>query len=347
MNIHKIESNIDSDILRIELFLSNQCNYSCWYCFPGFNEGTHLWPKLDKVIPNLSHLLDYYKKHKNKKRFILHIIGGEPTLWKDLGKFVQYFKENYNVIISMSSNGSRTLRWWEKYGEYFDHVILSTHHERADVPHIRNVADILYKKKVWVNATVLMDQFAWDKCLDNIEQLRKSKFRWPITAIAVDHQKINYTPEQKQFFKFSLKRIPWPWYYIQCKRLPHKISTIYFNNGKKKKVPHNWMKLNGYNFFKGWDCNIGIDTMFIDKNGELRGACGSKLFNLDFHYNIFDDDFVKTFNPDLQPQTCPFDCCKCMPEINCSKELKDASLKEECQPRKYTNLSYIPLVLKE
>jgi uncharacterized radical SAM superfamily Fe-S cluster-containing enzyme len=64
--IVKIDSNTDEEILRIELFLSNQCNYKCWYCFPGSNEGTHLWPELDLVVKNLSALLDYYKKNSTK-----------------------------------------------------------------------------------------------------------------------------------------------------------------------------------------------------------------------------------------------------------------------------------------
>ena len=51
--IIKIDSNIDTDILRIELFFSNLCNYKCWYCFPGCNEGTHKWPDLELVTKNL------------------------------------------------------------------------------------------------------------------------------------------------------------------------------------------------------------------------------------------------------------------------------------------------------
>jgi organic radical activating enzyme len=317
--IIKIDSNIDEDILRIELFFSNLCNYKCWYCFPGCNEGTHKWPDLELVTKNLSTLLDYYKKNLDKKIFLLHIIGGEPTLWKDLGKFIKHFKEEYGCIISTSSNGSRTLRWWHEFGQYFDHVILSAHHEKADAGHLAQVADILYNKDVWVNVTVLMDPTQWNKCLGIIQDLKKSKKRWPITAMAVDHQSLNYTKDQKKFFKNSLKRIPWPWYYLKCKRLPHVPPVVYYSDGKTKKVPHNWLKLNGLNKFKDWECNIGIDTLFIDKDGLIRGGCGTELYNLNYHYNMFETDFEEKFKPDLKPTICKFNSCPCIPEANARK----------------------------
>jgi organic radical activating enzyme len=319
VEIVKIDSNTDNSILRIELFFSNQCNYKCWYCFPGSNEGTHLWPELDLVVKNLSALLDYYKKNLNKKVFLLHIIGGEPTLWKELGEFIKHFKENYNCIISTSSNGSRTLRWWNEFGHYFDHVSLSVHHERVDPSHIVKVADILYSKDVWVNAMVLMDPTHWDKCLRILNELKHSKKRWPITASTVDHHTSNYTDEQKRFFKNSLKRIPWPWYYLKCKKLPHVLPTLYFSDNTRKKVSHNWIKLNDQNKFKGWSCNIGIDTIYIDKIGLIRGGCGSPVYNLDSFYNIFDLDFESKFNPDLVPTICKIDVCSGMPETHIRK----------------------------
>ena len=316
----KIESNINSNILRIELCLSNVCNYKCWYCWPGFHEGTHRWPEQDDIIPNLSHLINYYKNNLGKELFIIHIIGGEPTLWKKLGSFVQHLKENYNCIISISTNASRTLRWWESYGHYFDHVMISVHHERADISHINAVADILYLKNVWVNAMVLMDPNCWDKCIQITDELRKSKRRWAITAIALINDTVNYTEEQLKYFKNSLKRIPSLWYYFKCKKLPHTNSTIFFNNGSKKKVPHNWIGLNKLNYFKGWECNIGIDTLYIDKDGNIRGGCGIELYNLSFFYNIYDSNFTKKFNPKLRTTICTIDCCTCMPEINARKK---------------------------
>jgi organic radical activating enzyme len=317
--IIKIDSNLPNDLLRIELVLSDYCNYECWYCFPGSNAATQPWPKLKNIVDNITHILDYYKEHLGKKQFVLHVTGGEPTLWKDFGEFAKHFHE-YGCVISMSSNGSRTLRWWKEYGHYFDHVILSCHHEAVDVAHTNAVADILYDKKVWVNAIVLMDPRAWDKCVGIVSQLKQSKRRWSITAVEVFHSTVHYTKEQFEYISKSCKRLPNPIYYFFYKKTIYKKATVFFNDGTKKTVGHNWLLLNKLHAFNGWDCNIGIDTFVINKRGELSGACGENLYNLDYKFNIFDADFKEKYQPVLQSTICHKALCPCTPETNARKE---------------------------
>lgn len=323
-NIIKIESNISKDLLRIELFLSNLCNYSCWYCFPGYHEGDVKWPEFKTIVDNLAHIIEYYKKNLQKKKINLHIIGGEPTLWKDFGEFVKYFKSKHDCIISISSNGSRTMRWWQEYGHYVDHVMLSCHHERVDISHIVEVADLLYTKNVTVNSMVLMDPLHWDKCKDLVEQLKNSKYYWPITCLEVHHSSFSYTEEQRNFLKRAIKRYPEINYWLKCEKLPRAKPTVYFNNGTSSTVERNWLSLNKLNYFTGWKCNIGVDTFYIDKNGDIRGGCGESLYNLDFKFNIYDENFVEKFNPNLVATVCRKNgVCDCQPETNARKELVD------------------------
>ena len=56
-NIIKIDSNLPEDLLRIELILSDVCNYECWYCFPGSNDASVRWPKLKDIVDNLTYIL--------------------------------------------------------------------------------------------------------------------------------------------------------------------------------------------------------------------------------------------------------------------------------------------------
>lgn len=319
--IIRIDSNIPKDFLRIELFLSNVCNYSCWYCFKGYHEGDVPWPKFEKVKNSLEHIINYYKTNGNKKTVHLHIIGGEPTLWREFGDFVKHFSEVHKCIISMSSNGSRTLRWWEQYGGYVDHTMLSCHHERVDPKHISDVADILYTKNKTVNGMVLMDPTAWDKCVSIVEELKKSKYQWPITATEVHNDKLPYTEDQKEYLSNSLKRWPNEEYWLGAEKLPRSDPTIIFSDKTEQTVPRNWLSLNRKNVFTGWECNIGIDTFFIDKTGDIRGGCGQPLYNLDTFYNIYDEDFVKNFRPSLIPTICKKkDACDCQPETNARKK---------------------------
>jgi len=317
--IIKIESNLPNNYLRIELFLFNVCNHRCWYCFPGSNEGTHRWPDYDLLIDNLSHLLNYYKQHQNKERFYFHIIGGEPTIWPNLTDFVSYFKENYNTLISISTNGSRTLKWWDENGQNFDHTMISCHHQFVDPAHIIKVGDLLYSKNKSLSVKVLMDPTAWNQCVHLIETLKGSNKSWPIDAQEVHHHSIRYTEDQKKYLSKSLKRIPNVFWWLKAQTIPDKKSTVTFNDNSTKKVPHNWISLNSLNSFDGWKCNIGIDTLYIDKSGSIQGACGENLYDLPYQFNIFDKNFKNNFNPKIIPTTCTRNKCFCQPEINTTK----------------------------
>ena len=145
----KIENNSPSNRLRIEYMLGNFCNYKCNYCFPGSNEGTVPWPNIDIVKENLSHLLDQYRKI-NKTQIQLYLIGGEPTVWKDLPEFCNFFKTKYSTLINISTNGSRSLKWWKENSKYFDQIEISVHHEYAKLDHLIKVSDIIYESNVFV-----------------------------------------------------------------------------------------------------------------------------------------------------------------------------------------------------
>jgi organic radical activating enzyme len=309
--IKQVINSQDSKTLRIEFMIGNTCNHKCWYCFTGSNEGDYRWSDdFDTTVNNLFHLLDHYKKY-NKERFEIHIVGGEPTLWPELGKFAKIIKENYNSWISISSNGSRTLRWWEQYSQYFDDIMISVHHQYADVDHIIQVCDIAYKKGPVVNAMVLMDPFAWDKCIDIISKLKTSKKRWFILAMEVMHDTINYTDEQKRFISKPNKRFPNPFWLLKKLKNLKRDPKVVFDNGKKKTVNRNWLGLNNHTNFKGWLCNIGVDNLYIDKDGRITGACRTVLFE---NYNLYDPNFVTKFNPVIKPKICDRSFCGCQPE---------------------------------
>lgn len=301
----------DEQTLRIEFMIGNTCNYSCWYCFTGSHEGEYRWTDdLDLALKNLFTLLDHYKKN-GKERFEIHLVGGEPTLWPELGLFVRKIKENYNTWISISSNGSRTIRWWKEYAGYFDDVMISVHHEQADIRHIIDVCDTAFEKGIVVNALVLMDTFAWDKCIENIKMLKKSKHKWFINAMEVSHQKILYEKYQKDYISSPVKRYPSIfWIFKKLKNLKRDPKVV-LENGKIKKVNRNWISLKKENRFKGWLCNIGVDSLYVDKDGRITGACRTKLFE---NYNLYDSDFSNKFKPEIKPKICDIDVCGCQPE---------------------------------
>jgi organic radical activating enzyme len=340
MKIVEVNQRWPENKLRIEIMLGNTCNYKCWYCFPGSNEGTDRWPEYDLFIKNLEHLLNYYINNLDKKTFELHIIGGEPTMWPDFGRFIQHFKDNFDCVFSMSSNGSRTLRWWKQYGKYMDKVILSCHHESVDIDHFIAVADCLYDQRVIITGLVLMDPNHWDKCMDLVERLKKSQRRWGIDAQEIYHSTISYNEEQIEILKKHRLRQANPfWFLINNKHTRLKTSVV-TEDGSKINVKNNEIILKKINNFYGWDCNLGIDSLFINKDGYLQGACGNNLYNLDFKYNIRDKDFIGNFKPALRSTICSNLNCLCQPESNLTKKIihSDLTLSKVHPLHRYTNL---------
>ena len=321
MKIIAVDPRSKDDTLYLQYQFTNTCNYKCWYCFPGSHEGTHRWPSLELVKTNLGHLIEHYRAH-GKKKIVINLTGGEPTLWPDLDVFVKYFYEKYNCTFSLITNGSRTLNWWKTNAQYFDRISISVHHSANNTEHIKTVADTIYEQGVIVEAQVMMDMTNWIWCQSIVNELKTSKRRWMISAkeILVDNE-IIYNDQQKEYFKNSIKRYPNIFYFLRNNKLDIKRFSVILENGKRKSVSNSAIIVNDWNHFKGWECNLGVDSIFVDYTGRISGTCGEYLFGKDFYYNLHDQDFTDNFHPRITPVICTKDGCYCTPEVNLKKRI--------------------------
>jgi MoaA/NifB/PqqE/SkfB family radical SAM enzyme len=328
-DIIEVKQNWPDDLMRIDLTLSNICNYKCWYCFPGCNDGSYSWPDFDVFVKNLSHLLDYYKANTNKKKFDFHIMGGEVTHWKRFFDLIVYFKERYDCIFTLTTNASKKLDWWKKAAPYLDYVTISSHHEYADISHVRNVADFLYKKNVIVNVVVLMDPFAWDKCIDTVEFYKKSKHRWSIRYLEIITQdSVKYTSEQLEVLKTLRARRPNIfWFLRNNKSYKSKVKVIDVDN-KTHSIQDQEIILNRKNNFFGWECNLGVDWIAIKMDGTVSGICTNGLYKDIEKFNVFNSNFIETFRPTIGPTICQQTNCWCAFETNMPKRLSNISTKK-------------------
>ena len=327
--------NADYDeFLSVQYAFTNVCNYKCNYCWPESHSGSTRWPDYDIICKNFDHLLTVYKNHFGKKVIRFHLLGGEPTLWPKLGDFAKFIYEKHGCRMTMSTNGSRTLRWWNEYAEYFNDIQLSVHHEFCDLDHVKAVLDCIYNKgTVMTAATVLMDPSAWDKCEGIVDELVAYPADWLVkTKVLVeptgDDTSVinkNYTSEQLEYLRNKIKRLPPEEYIVKMQQLgniePKKTSAIIrFDDGTEE--PYNTFSLfeTKSNSFLGWQCNIGKDRISIHQTGRLQGACGEmKLFGGESIY-IHDEDFVEKFTPDaIKPVKCSIPFCGCSAEIRLPK----------------------------
>jgi MoaA/NifB/PqqE/SkfB family radical SAM enzyme len=328
----EIKSRKAKNMLHINWLPTNVCNFHCRYCYPGCNDATHRAPKdIDLIVKNARHLFDFYNQH-GKDKFHIFLAGGEPTLWPELAELAVKIKEKHNVYFTLVSNGSRTLRWFKEKGKVFDNVHLTHHLQDGNIEHITQVADIMYEHGCKTTVKVLMDPYRWDEGVAAIKYLKKhSKHSWFIMAGQVNEldNSWTYTKEQEKFLKREIKRIPnllWFWKNRHLFKEEIRLfeSDAIFANGKKKKALPSTYVNHRWNNFKGWECDIALNNLYIDWRGDVRsGACGLRF---DKEYNILDKDFAEKFNPQVRSNICPFNCCTCKPETHVDKRIKVQTL---------------------
>jgi organic radical activating enzyme len=323
----KIKSLSKPNILNIRWSPSNVCNFKCDYCFPGSNEGNFKSPvNTDVVIANFQHLFKEYTTKLGKTKFHLDIGGGEPTVWKDLDKFILEIKKSNDVYVSVTSNGSRTLRWWKDNGHLIDNATLSHHVKESNIDHMIEVADTLYALNKKVTVLVLMDPTRWDECVAAVEYMKaSSKYPWFVLAKEVVGY-LPYTKLQKQYMSKELKRLPNLTWFLKNYNLIFDGSIKIFESAvwlEDKTLPvmatSNTYINHGWTNFTGWNCNIGLDSIYVNWDGIIQGACGQPLF--DQRYNMLDSNFINLFDPEFKQSKCQIACCSCIPETHLTKSL--------------------------
>ena len=317
----RVVSTQASNLLQVRFFPTDICNYQCSYCFAGL-EHKYRYPKsIEVVIKNFRHLFNYYMQHHNKTKFEITISGGgEPTLWPDIEKFCQELKESHNVKIVLVSNGSRTIRWWEKNSTYFDDVVLSCHHEFVNLPHYISVADLLFEKGVNVIAFSLMDARRWDKCLAQVEKMLQSQYRWFVEAKPIVGNygagMDVYSPEQLLYLNDSVKRLPDSnWILKRIETMNPYESVVLFNDNSAEVAMTHTLIVNRWNNFKGWQCNVPTEALAISPDGSIKTSCGLDIFNS----NIYSDTFADKFSLQNNNLCCPKDMCECGTDTHISK----------------------------
>lgn len=327
----KIQSTKSADAVEITWDITNSCNFHCRYCFPGANAGDFkITQNLDLLADNFHHLAEQYKTKLGKDKIYLKFGGGEPTLWKDFGDFLARLKEqNNNLYLGVISNGSRTLRWWREYGHLIDNATLSLHIAEANLDHHIAVADILMELGKKVTVLVLMDPARWDECVSAVEYMKANcKCRFFIevkTVVDVPGIVITYTEKQREYLVKEIKQMPGVLWFAKnislifnglIKKYP---SRATLDNGKVLKATVAGYVSRGWNKFTGWTCDVGLDTLYIKWTGEMQGACGQCIFDLDTSFNILDTDFVAKFDPKMVSSICQINRCDCQPETHITK----------------------------
>jgi len=100
-------ANINSDLQRCELILTDKCNFKCTYC-----RGLKQDIKGDMSFNESKNIVNLWASNYLRN---IRFSGGEPTVWKHLLKLIEYTRQ-YKCFehIAISTNGSATIDFYKK-----------------------------------------------------------------------------------------------------------------------------------------------------------------------------------------------------------------------------------------
>ncbi len=99
-------ANIDSQLMRCELILTDACNFNCPYC-----RGLRSDLKGTMSLKKAKYIIDLWAKDSLKN---IRFSGGEPTVYKDLVKLVKHAKSKNIERIAISTNGSADMKLYKE-----------------------------------------------------------------------------------------------------------------------------------------------------------------------------------------------------------------------------------------
>jgi len=306
--------------MYIDWQLSDVCNFKCTYCNLQSMGGVEGWPTYEQS----TRLIDNILEHSDHEVRTYNLLGGEPTLWRHFGDLCTYIKEHDpNSIVQILTNGSRTLRWWEKYAPYMDKVIISHHAHTSDAQHVVDVVKICQPYNA-ASIQVLVDQGNFDKCAADFDYMMENL---PGVNVSAKKGETNlgsgtwmpYTEEQIVWLEETLSRTS-----ANNKLTPHNRRpperrawerVFYASDGEYEwRTSNKNLIIYDQNHFKGWHCNIGRDMLSVKPNGNLAPSSACFKDEVLGNYRTGAD-----INWPERAYVCVYDGCYCGADLEIAK----------------------------
>jgi organic radical activating enzyme len=314
----KVEKSTKPEYKFIEWKIHNVCNYNCSFCGDTNKDGSLRWFDLDK-----------YKEYADKlieacgdSPFWIQVTGGEPTLYPDLIPLLEYMKTK-GAMLSLISNGSRTIRWWKEFQEkkLLDNLMLSYHGEQTDnYKHIAEVANLFHNDPIEVICMITHVHGTLAKAYEAQDYLIKNTGAFmTVKAMAIKEYDIYklYTEEEMNrllseiWIQGDLKSTKAK-SLIPSGQKTHRIVKVTYNDETTEVISTQLLTKQQRNKFLNWDCDIGSFSINIDHDAIYRGTCKQGERRTIYDDNIaFNNDFI----------SCKLDKCTCGTDIISTKIL--------------------------
>lgn len=296
-----------SRVVLVDWMLGNSCSYACSYCPKSLHDGSISWQRVEDVCDFYDLLRTHYMLRRGKRVWI-QFTGGEPTMHPQIFRLLDAASAS-GFLVSLISNASRTLRFWQKIAKYLDSVILTYHNEFADLDHFRAVGRVLAERMpVHINVTMRPDHF--DRTLDEARVLRSAMPAASITLkplrVGFDTQLFDYTQDQLDIMSAGLPQAA-----AQLGLMPRGTMTVLEEDGTRRTIRATEFVVRGENRWKGYRCNAGLESLRVIGQGSItRAVCsaGGEIGRLGGPIAL-----------PAAPILCPASVCACTADILITK----------------------------
>ena len=304
----------------VEWMLGNVCNYNCSYCSSEFKSGNKRFFDLQVYIDVCNKIIQ--ESNDQGKKVWFKFTGGEPTMYPDLIKLLQYIKStgNYNYLIT---NGSRTLRFWEevKDANCVDFISISHHVDQSPaINHTIDLVNLFLDTEVSVMVNITCPTSHFDLAVKHYNTLYETVPAIVNLMHIMDSGELSeYTNDQREIlvqhplkatrlYGTKLKSsIPKQYQYHSG------IVKVEYDDGTELTTHVNNFIKKLENNFKGYSCDVGKSFIRIAHDVVQRGLCG-----VGEHWSIHDEKMFKT-----DPIICTKNTCNCILDMLQSKRLDE------------------------
>lgn len=108
---------------------SRRCNYDCTYCWPSVHNNKEEFPDYDAIIRSIDMTIDTWSKGAPIR---WNFGGGEPTMHPRFIDILKHLKSR-NQWVLVTTNGSRSTKFWKEAVQYLNSVNMSAHFASMDL----------------------------------------------------------------------------------------------------------------------------------------------------------------------------------------------------------------------
>lgn len=301
--------NYDNPVwLEIVWNIITLCDYKCYYCTERRIKSDSYWNNLlshsniKTIINNLSYLHNYSYK--------LDIQGGEPLLLPKYHEIIDYIYKKLllpghpDTFLSITTNGSRPLTWWDDL-QYYPKTEYAFSYHVTEVPDDDEFLEKIVKVK---NKGYTVDL--------NVMLVHPKKYRDRLTyvinkaklldiEVIFGHLFVNRgITEFGEEYLYKYDKEYWNW--LRSFKYSEEKFDFYTKDFKYQ-IPLSEVYLKGYNKFKGWKCHSY--NFHITQTGRVvyRSRCDNLSRSLSGTNLLKTPEYFKDLK--LEPSICTQEHC--------------------------------------